>query len=181
MVAKRSVRGQLRSIGHRFRFFGRAESKELHKILQQGESIVQCAYGYYHGGSGLMVATNKRLILIDKRPFYLNLESLPYEYIKDIDFVAKFLQGTLYLHAGMKRIVFRSVSDARLRNICNFAQDKVSREEKSITKPILNTAVQTRVRVRPYLNPAWRPHHLTFLPKARPSKYHHDPTKPITG
>lgn len=177
MVAMRTVDGQMRNIGHRFRIFGRSEIKELRKILHPDETIIQYTYGYYHGGSGILVATDQRLLLIDKRPFYLNLENMPFEYIKSIDFGSRMLQGTLYLQTGIKTIMFRSVSDANLRKICNFVQDKLD----TMTKPIIVNNTNMQIGYKPYLNPAWRPHHVTFLPKPHYSKYYGSPTKPITG
>lgn len=164
----RTIDGQMRSIGHRFRIFGRAEIKELRKILHPDETIIQYAYGYYHGGSGLLVATDRRLLLIDKRPFYLNLENMPFEYIKSIDFGARMMQGTIYLQTGLKKIIFRSVSDANLKKICNFVQESLDK----LDKPYTSSTINTHASHRPYLNPAWRPHHATFLPKPRHSKYY---------
>jgi hypothetical protein len=178
MVSKSSIKGQLRSIGHGFRLFGRAEIKELKNILQPGERIVQYTYGYYHGGSGLLVATDKRLILIDKRPFFMNVESMLYSQVNDIDFDTQMLFGSLYLHAGIKKIVFRSVSDADLRTICDFTKDKIESIEKPVFAKVLPMA---QIGKRPYLNPAWRPHHLTIMPKQRASKFRHDPTRPVIG
>jgi hypothetical protein len=170
MVTKRSIKGQMRRVGSRCFFFGRAEAKELKNVLQPDESIIQCAYGYYHGGSGLLVATNKRLLLLDKRPFYLNLESLPYDQLKTIDFMQKMLQGTLYIESGLKKMLFRSISDARLKKICNYTKEKI----ESIQKPFVSSLNENLPRPtrKPYLNPAWRPHHLTILPRPRTSKFH---------
>jgi hypothetical protein len=177
MAARDVVKNQLRSIGHRYSVFGRAEMKELQNILHPDENIVQCAYGYYHGGSGLLVATNKRLLLVDKRPFYLNLEIIPFDQIKFVEFSAKLLQGTLYLESGIKRLLFRSVSDARLRKICEHAKEKI----KDIEKPLIDLIPSAQVSRKPYLNPAWRPHHLTKMNRPRISKYYSDPTRPVTS
>lgn len=178
MVSKTSLRGQMRSIGQKFRIFGRAEAGELKNVIQPDERIIQCAYGYYHGGSGLLVATDKRLLLIDKRPFFLNLESIQYEQIRDIDFTPKMLQGILFIETGPKKLIFRSISDARLKNICTFINEKIENIEKPIFAALYSAPA---VPSRPYLNPAWRPHHLTVLPRPRPSKFHKEPIGPITG
>jgi hypothetical protein len=177
MVAMRTVEGQLRNIGHRFRIFGRAEIKELRKILQPDETIIQYAYGYYHGGSGLLVATDKRLLLIDKRPFYLNLENMPFEYIKSINFGPKMLQGNIFLETRIKKIIFRSVSDANLKGICEYVKSRL--DTIDMTKVLDNSTRQ--VGHRPYLNPMWRPHHVTYLPKLRHAKYYGGPTKPVAS
>lgn len=177
MVAMRTVESQMRNIGHRFRIFGRAEIKELQKILHPDETIIQYAYGYYHGGSGLLVATDQRLLLIDKRPFYLNLENMPFEYIKSINFSAKMLQGSIYLETNMKKIIFRSISDANLKKICTYAKSKLD----SVDKSKIIVKINKSVGHRPYLNPSWMPHHVTYLPKLRHSKYYGRPTKPTTS
>jgi hypothetical protein len=169
MVASRSIKGQLHRAGHKFRIFGRSECRELANILEPQETIVKCAYGYYHGGSGILVATDQRLILVDKRPLYLNVESMRYENIKDVQFDTKMLQGVLYLDIGVKRLVFRSVSDASLRKINEYVHGRI----KDNIVPEINFDTQVAPRpVRPYLNPAWRPHHLTVLPRSKYSKYH---------
>jgi hypothetical protein len=178
MVNNNLVRMQLNRIGHRLHFFGRAEIKELQNILQPEESIIQCAYGYYQGGSGLLVATDKRLLLIDKRPFYLNLESLPYDHIREIDFVPRLLQASLFLQIGMKKLIFRSISDARLRLICTYTKERIELIEKPIFAVVHASPKPTS---KPYLNPSWRPHHSTFLRKQRPTKFHSETTRTATS
>jgi hypothetical protein len=165
MVSKVSVKSQLKKIGHSFRVFGRAEINELKNILNPGESILQCAYGHYHGGSGILVATDQRILLIDKRPFYLNVESMAYENIKHIDFKRDKLHGVLYVQSGIKRVIFRSVSDARLKLIRQRAEEYIESVSKNIFSNIENNPSkenQPYFSRRPYLNPSWRPHHLTL-------------------
>jgi hypothetical protein len=164
MVSKTSVNSQLKRIGHKFRVYGRAEIKELKNILNPGESILQCAYGHYHGGSGILVATDQRIVLVDKRPFYLNVESMAYENIKHIDFKRDKLHGVLYLQTGIKRVIFRSISDARLKFIRKRAEEFMDSISKNVFSNVEYGAAKkdgNSIR-RPYLNPAWRPHHLTF-------------------
>lgn len=177
MVDKKLLTNQLRHIGYKFRVFGRTEINELQRTLEPGELIIQCVYGYYQGGSGLLVATDKRVILIDKRPFYLYVENHKYEAITQIDFASRMLQGVLYFQAGVKKLIFKSVSDARLAGLCGYVQDKIA----TIEKPLVVNHVVSNFNTKPYLNPAWRPHHITFLRRPRPSKFHISPTKPVVG
>lgn len=180
MVSKSSVSTQLKRVGHKFRIFGRAEAKELKNILTPGESILQCAHGHYHGGSGLLVATDQRILLIDKRPFYLNVESMSYDKLNHIDFKQDKLHGVLYMQSGVKRVIFRSISDARLKFIRKRAEEFMEVLTRNIFDSTeIDTAKKpkyTKYR-KPYLNPAWRPHHLTFtaIQKARSSSLNHKP------
>lgn len=181
MVAKKSLTGQLKGIGYKFRFFGRSEIEVLRQLIEPGEFIVQCVYGYYQGGSGLLVATDKRLLLIDKRPFYLYVENHGYESVTQIDFMAHMLQGVLYFQADLKKFVFKSISDARLAKLCRYVQEKIESNVKQIVTSQISSRATSNRRYKPYLNPAWSPHHLTFYPRSRPRKFHTNTTKPVTN
>jgi hypothetical protein len=162
MVSRSSVSSQLKRLGQKFRFFGRSEAKELKNIINPDESILQCAYGHYHGGSGLLVATDKRIVLVDKRPFYLNVESMSYDNLTHVDYRQDKLHGVLYLQSGIKRVIFRSMSDARLKFIRNKAD-----EFKDVLSRNIFSSVDEQKDVkhgyrRSYLSTALRPYHKRF-------------------
>jgi len=167
MLEKKTLTNQLRQIGYKFRAFGRTEIKELRRILEPGELIIQCVYGYYQGGSGLLVATDRRVLLIDKRPFYLYVENHTYETVTQIDFASRMMQGVLYFQAGFKRLIFKSISDARLAKLCSYVQEKI----ETVEKPVAIHRLISNASTKPYLNPAWRPHHITSMRRPRPSKF----------
>ncbi len=159
MVSHIEVLSQLKNLGLTFRVFGRAETKELANVLNEGETIYHCSFGYYQGGSALLVATNMRLLLVDKRPFFLNLEDIRYEMINEVDFAGRMLDAAVQLHTGSKQLKFRSFADARLRKLCSFVQDQITRARQ------LEHMVEE-------LRPAgheWRPYSL--LPRRRVNKY----------
>ena len=74
MVDKKIVLQQLAQIGATTSFWGQPELNELPNILIDGEEIQHILNGYYHGGFATLCATNMRLLLIDKKVFFLNLE-----------------------------------------------------------------------------------------------------------
>ena len=116
-MGNKTLHQQLTDLSLRFRIFGRAEVKELRKILRADESILNCLYGYYQGGSGILVATDKRILLIDKRAFFLNIEEMNYIDINEIVAEHSFLQATLKVGTAKKKLEFRSVSDARIKHM----------------------------------------------------------------
>jgi len=169
MVAKKSIDVQLQQIDNKLRVFGRTELKQLRRILNPGETIGQCVYGFYQGGSGLLVATDKRVLLIDKRPFYLYVEDHSYDSVSRVDFVSRMLQGVLYFETDSKLIIFKSVSDAKLSKLEIYVQGRISKQENLTDSP---TVISSVVK-KPYLNPAWRPHHVTAqYRRPRLSKFH---------
>jgi hypothetical protein len=165
---------QMKSLNLRFRWFGRAEIKELKHLLQSGEKVLHCVFGFYQGGSGLLVATERRIMLIDKRPFYLHVEDMLYDTLHTAEVGVSILQASLKLDNGSKKISFRSISDARLKDTKNFvvammdasSKDMDGSKSRNIARVVLSKTA------KPYLNPAWRPRHTILLPRPRPQKFY---------
>lgn len=171
MVASKTLRSQLSRLKLHFWVFGRAEVKELRKILKPGEIIVHCAHGYYHGGSGLLVATNERLLLIDKRPFYLNLEEMKYQNIKGVECANQMLTATITINSGAKRLQFKSVSDARLKMIAGYVNDEIEYARKRFAKALSDSNILRNPKV--YQNPTWSPRHPAIASyRKKPKKFY---------
>ena len=47
-------------------FSARREVKELPKILWDDEEVLDLVQGFYNNGTGILVATQKRLLFVDK-------------------------------------------------------------------------------------------------------------------
>jgi len=125
MVHLRTVEEQLKTIGCNFKFFGRPEIKELAKILLPGETIAQCTNGYYEGGVALLVVTDHRLLLVDRKPMYLTIEDLRFDMISEIDFSHRLLNATIRIFSTNKSLIFTSWNHARLRRLVEYLQHRV--------------------------------------------------------
>jgi len=159
MISYKLVQEQLSSLGLNYRFFGKPETRELANILNPGERIHFCSYGYYQGGSALLIATSNRLLLVDKRPFYLNLEDIRYEMINQVNFAGRMIDAVVHLHTGSKQLRFRSFADSRLRALCNFVQDQITTARQF--EEMAGRAIPGASEWRPY----------TLLPKRRVGKF----------
>ena len=126
MVSLDYVEDQLKRVGCNFHFWCRPEIKELRNILVPGEVIAQAVVGRYENGFALLVATNHRLLLIDKKPMFLTLEDLRFDMISEIDYSAQVFEGTVRIMTPNRKLVFRAVNQARLRNVLNFTQQRVT-------------------------------------------------------
>ena len=71
MVSATYVDEQLKRLGVRPTFFTRPEIRELKHILLPDEQIQHFVSGRYDGGYAILCATDMRILLIDKKPFYL--------------------------------------------------------------------------------------------------------------
>lgn len=125
MVHLQTIEEQLKTIGCNFKFFGRPEIRELTKILLPGETIAQCTNGYYEGGIALLVVTDHRLLLVDRKPMYLTIEDLRFDMISEIDFNHRLLNATVRIFSTNKSLVFTSWNHQRLRKLIEYLQHQV--------------------------------------------------------
>ena len=125
MVKFREVETQLRQIGYNYIVWGRSEFHELTTVLMPGEKIRQAVNGYYEGGFALLVVTDYRVLLVDRKPMLLTIEDLRYDMISEVDYNTHILAATLRVFTPNRNLVFSSWNVARLRSSMSFVQQRV--------------------------------------------------------
>ena len=101
MVTQEEVKRQISSLNGAERLLGRKEIKELPSILWDDEQVEHLVQGYYNRSSGLLVATNKRLIFIDKGWLVgLRVEDFPYDKISSMQYKTGFLMGEITIYTS---------------------------------------------------------------------------------
>jgi hypothetical protein len=123
MVSKKVIREQLKSIGFKQNGWGRAEISELPRIILPNEEIYECVNGYYEGGFALLVATDIRVLLIDKKPLnYLTVEDMRFDMISEMDYSHRIIGADINISSGGKVLHFRSYNQHRLRKLIGHVQ-----------------------------------------------------------
>lgn len=125
MISAKEVEKQLKAVGVSFMFFGRAEVRELRHIMVPGEVIEHCVTGRYEGGYAVLIGTNLRLLLIDKKPFYLTLEDIRYDMIVEVDYLYRLLNASIKVCTPNKTLNFASYKKADLRMLATYVQQRV--------------------------------------------------------
>jgi Bacterial PH domain len=139
MVTMQVIEDQLKAIGADFHFWGRAEKRELRNILVPGETIHHCLNGRYEGGFAMLCATDRRLLLVDKKPLYMTLEDVRYDMISEVDFSHHLLDASMKICTVNKTLTFMSWHNGELRKLTAFLQDKVMETRHQQLQP---TSVQ---------------------------------------
>ncbi len=123
MVSQKSIAAQLKKIGFNQHAWGRAEVRELPNIILPNEEIFECVNGTYEGGFALLVATNVRVLLIDKKPLnYLTVEDLRFDMINEIDYNHRAFGAYVDISTGNRQLKFRSYNQPRLRKLIGHVQ-----------------------------------------------------------
>jgi hypothetical protein len=131
MVTREAVEGQLKKIGFNYTGWGRTEVRELPNIILPDEEIFECANGIYEGGFALLVATNFRVLLVDKKPMkYLTVEDLRFDMINEIDYSHRLLGARISISTGSKNLRFLSYNQDRLRKLIGHVQHCMADSKK---------------------------------------------------
>ena len=117
---------QLKQIGCNFRFWGRAELRELANVLLPGEVVMHCVNGSYEGGFALLAATDQRVLLVDKKPMYLTLEDVRFDMITEIDFNHRMMNANVFICTPNKSLRFIAYNHGRLRKLFHYVQTRVA-------------------------------------------------------
>ncbi len=181
MVHISVIQSQLTRLGiHLSRWFT-PELKELQHILMENEKIIAAAPGRYFSGLALLVATDLRLLLIDKRTFFMTIEDTRYDMISEIDFSSRFYDHTVHIFTLNKQHNFTSIRyKNQLRDLCNYVQQRVwelrqvQQESSAEASP---SYIQASRRVQPEAPPLATTT-TASLPQISQSLHIPHPTKP---
>lgn len=125
MIDAKIVKQQLQRIGAGRSTWGKPELDELPKILIEGEEIQHLINGRYAGGFATLCATNYRLLLIDKKMFFLTVEDIRYDMIAEVDYGHQLIGATIHVRSFSKDLKFQSFKIAQLREFTGFVQHRV--------------------------------------------------------
>ncbi len=131
MVDKKEILRQLKLIKFNYQGWGRSEASELPDVILPEEEIFEAVNGIYDGGFALLVATDIRVLLIDKKPLhYLTVEDMRYDMISEIDYSHRLIGAEISISSGEKNLHFRSYNKPRLRKLIGHVQHKIAANKR---------------------------------------------------
>lgn len=91
------------------KFGGKREFRKLQDHVWPGETVERMAIGFYAGGQGLVVMTDKRLIFLKEGMISSTLEDFPFDKITSIQWSSGMLSG--------KILIFLSGNKGEITNV----------------------------------------------------------------
>jgi len=143
MVHLSVIEARLSKLGIRSGRLSRPELLELQHILVDNEEIVSLANGRYFAGFATLVATNVRLLIIDKRPFFMTYEDIRYDMISQLDYTASLLDATLHIFTVNKQHRFTTFRHRdQLKILTAYVQKRVMELRQHQLQPIAAAIAQ---------------------------------------
>ena len=117
-------------------FLHRKEVKELPHILWEDEHLEKIVEGWYNNGTGILVASNKRLIFIDKGLIYgLRVEDFPYDKITSIQYKTGLLLGEITIFASGNNATIQSILKGMVKPFAEYARARITHKTEHASAP----------------------------------------------
>ena len=120
-----SIQEALRHLDGMERFGTRGEIKHLPSILWEDEVPLQITMGWYNGGNSLLVATDRRVILIDKGVITLKVEDFHYASITSVESRKGFSLGEMTIFVAGNKEQITQVPNDQVLVVADFIRNKV--------------------------------------------------------
>jgi Bacterial PH domain/Short C-terminal domain len=120
-------------------FLGRREIKQLPAILWEDERVENIIRGFYAGGTGILIATNKRLVFIDKGLAKLRVEDFPYDKITSIQYNLGLAGGTLTIFASGNKADIQHVPKDQCKAFGDFVRARITSPTPHASVPASTT------------------------------------------
>lgn len=133
MPTLNEIKSQIKGLGGVDNFLGRKEIKELPNILWDDETVENIIQGFYNNGNGILVATNKRLVFVDKGLIFgLKVEDFPYDKITTIQYETGLLFGKLTIFSSSNKAVIEQVTKSKVRVFGDWVRARVSESKENV-------------------------------------------------
>lgn len=123
--------------------FTMKEVEALPTILFNHESVLSIVRGQYEKRSGILVATEGRLIFIDKGIIYgLKVEDFSYDKITSVQFETGMLSGKLIIMASGNKAQIESVFNSQVKPFADFVRERITMLGQKGNEPAIDLVDQ---------------------------------------
>ena len=104
----------------------KGEIKLLPDILAEDELPQGIITGLYQNRNGILVATNKRAIFIDKGMMSMKVEEFPYDRVTSVEHNTGMVMGGLTIHAAGNAAKIGKVPKAQVRPFADLLRERIA-------------------------------------------------------
>jgi hypothetical protein len=109
------------------RWLLRREIDKLPRLLPPGEDILHMAQGRLEGGTGLVVATSRRLMFVEQGVAHQRVEDLPYEVILSVQAEVNVVASKLMISGPSSEVsISRVYPKARTMEIAEYVRSRTA-------------------------------------------------------
>jgi hypothetical protein len=117
-----------------------SELAVLPTILQEDEIVEKIIRGHFNKGNGILVATSKRLLLINKKLISLKVEDIPFNKISSIKCSTGLVFGKIEIYLSSKKLVISKIQADEAQTLSAYISTKSSNDIDNLSQTT-NTSI----------------------------------------
>ena len=147
MVTQEEVSTAIAQLKTYAKYLGKKELKVLPTILWEDELPEKAIYGSFNNGIGILVATNKRLIFLDKGMMSLKVEDFAYDKISSIQYSTGILSGEIVIYASGNKAMIQNATKDEVKAFADYTRARITgvSEHASMSPQMSNTNTSPQV------------------------------------
>jgi hypothetical protein len=131
-----SIEKAIKNLSGGEKWLGRGEIKALPSILWEDEMPEKIIQGTYNNGSGILVATNKRLVFVDKGIMSLKVEDFPYDKITSIQYNTGMLMGGIDIYASGNKAEIKNITKDQVKPFAEYIRARITGISTHASTPV---------------------------------------------
>lgn len=129
-IRQQRVWRELRNVGVSRAAIHTMEGQYLPHIIHDGEHIGGVAYGWLDGNFSMLIATNTRVIYLDKKPLFVDEDEISYRVVSGVEISTAGLDSTVVLHTRIRNYRMHTLNNVAAQYFVNYIESRVIEQEK---------------------------------------------------
>lgn len=123
-VHKLRIKRELKQLG--LSGFGQfsTESRYLPRIIHPDENIGGVLYGKHKDGLAMLVATDRRVIFLDKKPLFIQEDDITFYVVSGVTYTHAGFGSTVTLHTRIKDYTIRTLNRKTAEKFVTFIEER---------------------------------------------------------
>jgi len=122
----------------------KSESRYLRHVLHENEHIQAVVYGQHHNSSAMLIATDERIIYLDKKLMAVFMDEVTYDVVSGVELDIHTFFATVTLHTAVTNYVIRYANIRCADNFVDYIEEQRLRRE--LEKEVANRFLPARTR-----------------------------------
>jgi hypothetical protein len=123
-MKKQRIINELKGLGVTKYGLMRSEVNELPLILHDDEHLKGVVYGRHDDGFAILVATDRRVMFIDKKPFFVKADEVTYDLVGGVSRSKVWLFEIVTLHTRIGDYKIRTMNFVSARHFIDFIEHR---------------------------------------------------------
>lgn len=122
---RKRIREELKALGVTDYGLWKLSSRYLFHVIHANEEIGGIVYGHSLTGSSMLIATDQRVVFLDKKPFFFNEDEVRYDLVGGVSFSHVGAASTVTLHTRIQDYTIKTFNNKCAQGFVDYIETKV--------------------------------------------------------